>query len=430
MVLPRVAVAASGGRDSTALLHCTQRQAQAVGVSVVALHVHHGLQLQADDWLVQVRQQSKRWGADFCSRRLDGAPAPGDSVEAWARKARYRALAEMAAEQGCSLVLLAHHRRDQAETWLLQALRGAGAAGLSAMPALAHRQGLTWARPWLDQPAQAIEAYARRHRLRFVQDPSNADPRYARSRLRQAVWPVLTAAFPDVEQVLVAAAARAQDAQALAQEAAQADLSALVDAQGLDVATWWALPPARRKNALAAWLKSMSGAPVPSTLLARLMNELQSVSSGRWPAPAGELRLYRGRLSVSQATPAPVAVAVPRATVLDLSRAGTVPLTAWAGHWRVQPSRFGGVPVQVLQHLIARPREGGEQFRLRDRAAARSLKKQYQALAVPPWARTGPLLFTPQGDLVFVPGLGIEAAFQAKHGQPQCRLQWMPDASS
>ena len=125
--MARVAVAASGGRDSTALLHCTVRQARDEGIEVLALHVHHGLMPQADDWLRQVRSQALRWGATFACRRLTGKPARGQSVEAWARIERYRALAEMATDAQCDLVLLAHHRRDQAETWLLQALRGEAA---------------------------------------------------------------------------------------------------------------------------------------------------------------------------------------------------------------------------------------------------------------------------------------------------------------
>ena len=146
MATPRVAVAVSGGRDSTALLHCTVRTAAALGVGVVALHVHHGLMPAADAWLAQVQAQCRRWGVAFCSRRLQTHPPRGASVEAWARAERYRALAEMAREAGCSIVLLAHHRRDQAETWLLQALRGGGPAGLSAMPQEAVREGITWAR--------------------------------------------------------------------------------------------------------------------------------------------------------------------------------------------------------------------------------------------------------------------------------------------
>ncbi|MBU6259522.1 MAG: tRNA lysidine(34) synthetase TilS, partial [Burkholderiales bacterium] len=234
-MLPRVAVAASGGRDSTALLHCTARAARALGAEVVALHVHHGLQAEADDWLELVRRQARRWSAEFACQRLLGKPARGASVEAWARTERYRALAELAHASGCGLVLLAHHRRDQAETWLLQALRGAGAAGLAAMPARAERAGLTWVRPWLDQPREAIEAYVRRHRLRHAEDPSNGDPRYARNRLRLQVWPALTAAFPEAEAALAAAAAQAQDAAALAAQLAAQDLARLCEGPALRV---------------------------------------------------------------------------------------------------------------------------------------------------------------------------------------------------
>jgi tRNA(Ile)-lysidine synthase len=122
---PVVAVAFSGGRDSTALLHATLRAARDGGVQVVALHVHHNLQPEADTWLAHAQQVCQRWsrGAPLrlLHRRLAGTPARGDSVEAWARRERYRALADMAHEAGAELVLLAQHRRDQAETFLLRA---------------------------------------------------------------------------------------------------------------------------------------------------------------------------------------------------------------------------------------------------------------------------------------------------------------------
>ena len=111
-------------------------------------------------------------------------------------------LDEMAREEGASLLLLAHHRRDQAETWLLQALRGGGPAGLAAMPRCAERAGLVWARPWLDQPRSAIEAYLRQHLLTWVDDQSNADQRFARNRLRAIVWPAMLEAFTDAEAAL------------------------------------------------------------------------------------------------------------------------------------------------------------------------------------------------------------------------------------
>ncbi len=180
---------------------------------------------QADEWSAFVERTCKRWSVPFAMRRLDDRPSRGQSVEAWARAGRYAALAAMAREARCSVIALAHHRGDQAETFLLQALRGAGAAGLASMPTRAERDGLTWLRPWLDQPRDAIEAYVRSHRIRFVDDASNDDPRFARNRLRLQVMPALRAAFPDAEVALIEAAKQAAHARALVDEVAQADLA-------------------------------------------------------------------------------------------------------------------------------------------------------------------------------------------------------------
>lgn len=427
MPAPRVAVAASGGCDSSALLHCTARQARLLGIDVVALHVHHGLMPQADDWLARVRTQSRRWGAEFHSQRLQGAPAGGESVEAWARRERYRALAQMAGTVSCSLVLLAHHRRDQAETWLLQALRGAGAAGLSAMPRSALRNGVVWVRPWLDQPRSAIEAYVHRHRLRWVDDTSNANLRFARSRLRSAVWPALEAAFPDAELSLSHAAQHAQDAAAVLEEVAAQELPRLQQEGELIVTAWLELPPHRRRLTLRAWLAAGLAAPVPETLVRRLSTELPSASTARWQLGAQEVQLYRGGLRVLS-TPA-AALVVPSIPVdVDLSRPGRHPLPAWRGHVLVQPVLQGGLSANVLAALQARSRTGGEQFRLTARGTVRSLKKQYQSRQVPATQRGGPMLFTALGELVFAPGLGVDARHVAGAGVPQCSLQWVPDA--
>ncbi|MEO5772299.1 MAG: tRNA lysidine(34) synthetase TilS, partial [Burkholderiaceae bacterium] len=208
-------MAASGGRDSMALLHCTARSAKTMGIEPIALHVHHGLMPQADAWAEQVQAICLRWKIRFEMQRLAGKPAKGDSVEAWARAQRYAALTAMAEACGTGLVLLAHHQRDQAETFLLQALRGGGPAGLAAMPQQAVRHSIVWARPWLAAPHDAIEAYARRHRIACVDDPSNADPRFARGRLRAAAMPALRSAFGDADAALASAAARSAQAQAV-----------------------------------------------------------------------------------------------------------------------------------------------------------------------------------------------------------------------
>ena len=449
----RVAVAASGGRDSTALLHCTVRQAALLGVEVVALHVHHGLVAAADDWLLQVRAQARRWGARFKAQRLQSGPASGDSVEAWARRERYQALAVMAHEAGCTLVLLAHHRRDQAETWLLQALRGAGSTGLSAMPAQSHRDGLTWCRPWLDRPRQAIDEYVKRHRLHFIDDDSNADTRYARNRLRLQVWPALTKAFADAEMVLAAAAGHAQESQALAAEVAAADLPALlVDggaaAAGLQVVPWQQLPAARRANALRFWLRQVLGQGAPETLRQRLLADLEPTlcqaarTSVRWPAPHGELQLHKGVLSHARTRPlqastqalakalaealAQVSVPAP-ALILDLSQPGMWQVPAWHGSFEVQQVAARGAAVALLRQARLLPRQGGERFAVQAQAPPRSLKKQYQAAGVPAWQRQGPLVWTQVGQLLFAPALGIDARSHAAPGSDQCSLRWLPD---
>ena len=420
-----MAVAASGGRDSTALLHCTARMAAALGLEVVALHVHHGLMPQADAWLAQVRAQARRWGAAFACTRLASRPAAGDSIEAWARRERYRALARMAREAGCDIVLLAHPRRDQAETFVLQALRGSGPAGLAAMPARAERAGLVWARPWLQWPRAAIEAYVRRHRLRHADDASNADRRYARSRLRSEVWPQLVAAFPDAEVALAQAAARAAEGAALAREVAALELPKLIeDGAGLALAPWCALPPARRRNALRVWLAQTLDAPVAESLVERLMLELHGAGGHRWPVAGGELRLHRGHLTL-QAVLAPPRPS-PALLTLDMSVLGTHAVPAWQGRFEVERCERGGLAPALLRALELRPRRGGERFSLAPGALPRSLKKQFQARAVPAWAREGPLLWTPDGRLVFVPGLGLDARLQAAPGTPQLRLCWVP----
>jgi tRNA(Ile)-lysidine synthase len=423
-------VAASGGRDSTALLHCTLRAAKALGLRVHALHVHHGLNAAADDWLRHLQRQCARWARAgwplvLHVRRLAGAPAPGDSIEAWARRERYAALAEMARAIGCDAVLLGHHRRDQAETVLLQALRGSGPRGLAAMPAAVERAGLHWLRPWHDEPREAIEAYVARHRLTYVDDSSNVDERFARNRLRRRVWPALTAAFPEAEAALAQSAARAAQAAQALRELAQLDAAkgAVLD-DDLHVAAWRALSDARRANLLRHQLEHWLGRGAPETLVVRLCTELPAAVSGSWPAPGGCLRLYRGRLAFERVGVAPAAEVLP--ATLDLHRPGRYPLPAGGGLLRVRRCTEGGIAPDRLRGVQARERAGGERFQLAPGAVPRSLKKQFQALGVPAWARHGPLLWAADGALLFVSGLGIDARARAPTGTAQLKLEWEP----
>jgi len=424
-----IAVAYSGGRDSTALLHATLVQAAAIGVDVVALHVHHGLSPNADAWLAHCEAQCLRWArrglpVRLAARRLTDRPARGDSIEAWARRERYRALREAALEAGASAVLLAQHRRDQAETVLLQSLRGAGPAGLAGMPARVERDGVVWLRPWLARPRSEIEAYVRRHRLGHIDDESNVDPRFARNRLRLEVWPALSVAFPDAEVTLAATAAWAAEASDALGELAELDLAATSNERGLDVLSWRALSAARRSNALRAWLKRAAGGQAaPASLALRLLDELPVQRAARWPHPAGELRLYRGLLSFEAHAVARQAADAAREATLQVRRAGTYRLPGWGGSLRVQRVREGGVPLAWLGHVELRAREGAEQFQAGIGRPPRSLKKQFQSAGVAAWERAGPIVYS-GGQLVFVPGLGLDARVIGLPGQPLVTLHW------
>ncbi|PTT89533.1 tRNA lysidine(34) synthetase TilS, partial [Pelomonas sp. HMWF004] len=402
----------SGGLDSTALLHATARS----GARVLACHVHHGLQPQADDWASHCERQALQLGAAFACTRLTGAPAPGDSIEAWAREGRHRALHDMARGAGADLLLLAQHRRDQAETFVLQAMRGAGLAGLSAMPRVQWRDGLCWARPWLDQPREHIEAYAREHGLCWLDDPSNADPRYARNRLRQTLWP----AFPAAEAGLAQAARWAQQADALADEVATADLAGRATAERLDLAGLSTLSPARASNALRAWLSQHTTAP--RSLIERLLAEWRPGLTASWPAPHGVLHAYRDGLYWA----APPTAAQPPA-VVNLSRPGRYAQPGWGGSWCVEAG-VPGIPAARLGSLMQRPRGGAEQFQRTPASAPRSLKKACQEAGLPPWRRGGPLLFD-GAALVAVAGLGMDARAFAANGELGLALRWVEDSA-
>lgn len=287
-----------------ALLHAAGAAAHASGLQVWALHVHHGLMPQADAWWAHVEQQcagwaQRGWPVHFSGERLPGRPAPGQSVEAWAREGRYQALGRMAHERGVALVLLAHHRRDQAETVLLQAMRSGGPAGLSAMPRRVERDGICWARPWIDQPREAVEAYVHHHGIKYVDDPSNFEPHLARNRLRAHAWDALSAAFPQAEVALAGTARRMQEAAACNAELAALDMTNCVTEQGAILIGGWAiLSAARQANLLRHWAAQYLPKGIPESLINRLQQQAEHAHNGSWwPAPGGRVLRVRGHLT-------------------------------------------------------------------------------------------------------------------------------------
>jgi tRNA(Ile)-lysidine synthase len=299
------------------------------------------------------------------------------------------------------------------------------------MPGRTRREGVTWARPWLELPRELIEAYIRQHRLAYVDDDSNGDARFARNRLRLEAWPALVAAFPAAEASLAAAANWAQEASAALAELAEIDLAAICHEGELDIAAWRQLSPPRQSNLVRAWLRRATGRAPPASLVERLLHEVPLRGAMRWPLGVGQLRSYRGRLrheplpGVGTAGPAAAGAATGGSWKIDLSRPGVHDLAGWEGLIEVRPVSAGGIAAPVAARLEVRARRPGDRFQAGAGRPPRSLKLQFQAAGLPAWQRQGPVLCLDEVP-VFVAGLGIDARALASAGEPQLALAWLP----
>ena len=273
--LPLV-VAFSGGADSTALLlACTERWPG----QVQAWHVHHGLQAAADEFERHCVQLCARLGVPLQLRRVDARHARGESPEDAARRHRYAAFDALARESAVPMgsVLIAQHADDQVETLLLALSRGAGLPGLAAMPERWQREGVTYRRPLLVVPGAAIRAWLRARGECWIEDPSNASPRYLRNRIRLQLLPALEAVFPQFRTTFARSAAHAAQAQHILHEQAATDLAACGTPPA--IAALRALSAARQANLLRHWLHSAHGATPSTAQLAALQVQIAACTT-------------------------------------------------------------------------------------------------------------------------------------------------------
>jgi tRNA(Ile)-lysidine synthase len=311
-----IAVAVSGGMDSTMLAIHTAAEARALGLKLYFFHVHHGLYAQADEWAQQVEQLGQTLQVPVHLMPVQVPLKTGSGIEAAARQVRYEALTQNAAKLGVRHVLLAHHRDDQAETVLLRLLRGAGPTGLAAMTSCAAHQDLIYLRPWLEVSRALIEQTAQAYTAQTgwlpVNDPSNEDPHYARAALRTQVIPVLNARWPGWQTRVVRHARLAQATAQILDEVGQHDLATLApdaDARSFSLALWRQLTPARQTHVVRYWL-GCHNARMPSyARLAELLKQLRQVHSlGHdrhltWKHGEHYVHCDRGRVRIERNTP-------------------------------------------------------------------------------------------------------------------------------
>jgi tRNA(Ile)-lysidine synthase len=444
----RIALAYSGGLDSTVLLDASVRVAGPA--RFVALHVHHGLSPNADQWLAHCEATARAYGMSFEAQHVEVTRAPGESVEAMARDARYRALDAMCARHGAAVMWLAQHADDQAETVLLQLLRGAGVAGLAAM-APQRMEGasgaatVTRVRPLLYLLRGQLETYAQSHDLRWIDDESNADTRYARNALRHEVIPALAVHFPGFRDALARAARHAASAQHLLDDLAELDMQTVScdERRALSREALLALDDERALNVMRFWMRSL-GLPAAST--GRLTDALRQLRDARGDHRlrvdhAGQcLRLYRDQIyweagdSADPADETAIEAKAPSELIWRGEEVWRLPL--WRGSLVFVPAEEGdpdAIPETLLAQapLSARSRAGGERMRVAPHGPTRTLKNLFQELGVPAWKRDVPVVYC--GDqLLFVPLIGVSRDALRGHpplrtGQPRRRIEWRPD---
>jgi tRNA(Ile)-lysidine synthase len=429
---PRAAlcVAFSGGADSTALLAAVGALQPA---QLRAIYVDHQLHADSARWGRHCRKVASSLGVRFEVRRVRVARGRGESLEAAARAARYAALG--AALQPGEALLTAHHEDDQLETVLLQLLRGAGVAGLAAMPACAPLARGLLVRPLISVPRLQLRAWARTQALEWVEDASNADERLDRNYLRARVLPAILARWPAAPATVVRGARHAAEAQRILETLGAADVARASHGAMLSAAVLRALPPGRRRNAMRSWI-TRAGHLVPSARrLEEIAGPLLAARADAHPQVAwdGTIVQRQGDLLAIRARPAAPARRAPAvqprgngAIRWQWRRERQRALATGCGTLALRRDVRGPLDLDALAAtLVVRARRGGERLRPLRGGSRRTLKSLLQEARVPLEERARMPLVYAGARLVAVADRWLDASVQASPASTRrARLVW------
>lgn len=420
---PRWSVAFSGGLDSTVLLHLLReyRDRFSPATRIRALHVHHGLQPQAEAWLQHCSSECSALGLDFAGHRVAVAASEASREQA-ARRARYAVFEQ---ELGAGEPLfMAHHLNDQAETIFLRLLRGSGARGLTGMPARRKLGDGELVRPLLACTREQLQDYARSRKLRWVEDPSNADAAADRNFLRHQVLPLLAGRWPGYRTSIGRAAEN------LATELAALDSllpplqprSSPLGDRGLALASL--VPQEVGVLQLRRWLRQMDLPPPDSRPTTEFLRHLHSGSeTSRARLDCGRYVLQRYRDAIYR-LPEPVP-APDRGAELILAPGEALTLPG-GGRLSLVATDREGLQIAAQERLRVRFRAGGERCTPLGQDGSRPLKKLLQEAGIPPWWRERvPLLYL-DGEMLAVGDLWLNCGSRLRSGAADGESRWIP----
>jgi len=429
-----IAIACSGGLDSAVLLHLSAdffaSHPHLHSHSLHVFHVHHGLSPNADHWLAHVQNECEQLNLPFDARKVSVARVDQHGPENAARLARYEALANLCTVHRVELLLTAHHQDDQAETVMLQALRGAGLPGWSGMADLQRDHALlpttvTLARPLLDCSRKQLEQIASERAIAHIIDESNEDSRYKRNAIRHEIFPLIEQHFEGFTQALARSSHHFQTAQGLLDELACSDLQQCLNAGELNLKKLALLSVDRIDNLLRYWVVEKIGSYPSQAQLHQLHQQMLHAATdthpqiviGQWVLQREHDHLIiRAQARVNQPPMDAVRVVWQGERQLDIPE--------WRGQLVFEDGEGEGFDRDLLLQgpLTLRPRQGGERLKLDGRRPSRSLKNLFQESGVAagrrPWL---PLLYAGE-QLLFACGLGPNCIVPEKN--PGIRLHW------
>lgn len=393
-------LAYSGGVDSQVLLHLMTQS----GLNFQAIYIDHGLQEESSDWAVHCENSCKALDVPFRVISVNAHPETGESPEAAARAARYQALAEFIKDQDC--LLTAQHQDDQAETLLLQLFRGAGAAGLAAMPAITRFSNGWHARPLLGVSRQNILEYARQQSLSWVDDPSNLHHQYDRNFLRLQLMPVLRQRWPAINQILSQSAKQQAENKRLLEQLAELDLKQLsTKTVGLTVTGLMGLSEDRQRNCLRFWIKQHH-LPIPSRQVLNQMRQQMLYSADdanpevHWSG--AEMHRFKNRIYAFTSFDHDPAQTLQWHIKQSIDIASLQQMLVMHTH-----TGLGLDKKRLQSQLQVRFRQGGERICPAGRQGHHSLKKLFQEAEVPPWLRDRIPLIYQNDELIAVAGYWV-----------------------
>jgi tRNA(Ile)-lysidine synthase len=410
-------VALSGGLDSTVLLHALAQDAGVRANGLRAVHVEHGLHADAGAWAAHCMALCASLEVNIVHSSVSVDRDGGEGLEAAARKARYAAF-EHTLMPGETLVT-AHHRDDQAETFLLRALRGSGPDGLAAMrPWRGFANGHHW-RPLLELPRSTLLAYANQHGLEWREDPSNADTHHDRNFLRARIMPLLCERWPHADAAFQRSAQLSAEAVELleSEDAHALAMTRTADPRALSVQALQALPTARRARVLRHWIDELALPPLPREGVAHIESDLLHAridASATFAWRDAVIHRWRDLLHAQR-----------QRTPLDMEWQET-----WDGHKPLllpNGDRLALMGAEALPSpMSVSARRGGERINLPGRTHSHALKHVLQSLGIPPWERLQmPLLAeSAGGPLTAVADLAYSASFDAWLRERGARLLW------